>query len=180
LDRVIAVEGERYEVLRLLDSIRTQDEDELSPVALAGLGPSGDSRQAAIDFRNELLEKGWPDGRRVAEMAGAQLGKNPAQYAARLRTNGTLLGVWDAPGRTYRHPDFQFDPLGRLRPEVAELLKTLPGDDEDKGGWRRAFWLYSRHPQLDGKAPAEVFIDDTRRVIEVAQREFQGDRDAHW
>lgn len=128
--------------------------------------------QAAIDFRNELLAIGWPDGKRVAEMARASVGKNPAQYAARLRSNGSLLGVWDAPERTFRHPDFQFDMHGRLRPEVAELFKVLPGADEDRGGWRRAFWIYSPYPRLDEEAPAETFARDAERVIEVAKREF--------
>jgi hypothetical protein len=98
----------------------------------------------------------------------------------RLRSNGSLLGVWDAPKRTFRHPDFQFDHHGQIRPEVADLLKILPGGDEDRGGWRRAFWLYSPHRQLGGETPADVFARDAQRVIEVAKREFQGDRDARW
>jgi hypothetical protein len=179
--RVFAVEGERGDVLELLDSIREQEGSasraEPEPVAEPS---SADPHQAAIDFRNELLAKGWPDGKRVAEMAGTSVGKNPSQYAARLRSNGSLLGVWDAPERTFRHPDFQFDKHGQLRPEVGELLKLLPGADADRGGWRRAFWLYSPHARLDGESPAETFARDAQRVIDVAKREFQGDPDARW
>ncbi|MFM0124541.1 MULTISPECIES: hypothetical protein [Paraburkholderia] len=175
--RVFAVEGELSDVLYLLDSIREQDRPQ---VPISEDASSAKSHQAAIDFRNKLLAKRWPDGKRVAEMAGVSVGKNPAQYAARLRSNGALLGVWDAPERTYRHPDIQFDAHGQVRPEVAELLAVLPGADDDKGGWRRAFWLYSPHAQLGNEAPAAVFPSDAKRVIEVAKQEFHGDNDARW
>jgi hypothetical protein len=181
MSQVFAVEGELSDVLVLLDSIGEQ--------AGGGGRPRGpvledasaaNAHQAAIDFRNELLAKGWPDGKRVAEMAGTTVRKNPAQYATRLRASGALLGVWDAPERTFRHPDFQFDAHGQLRSEVAELLALLPGADDDRGGWRRAFWLYSPHAQLGNETPAAVFPRDARRVIEVAKGEFRGDRDARW
>lgn len=139
-----------------------------------------DPNQAAIKFRNELLAKGWPDGKRVAEMAGDSPGKNPAQYAACLRASGALLGVWDALHCTFRHPDFQFDAHGKVLPEVAQLLKALPGGNNDRSGWRRAFWMYSPHPGLDAESPAHVFKLDAQRVIDVAKREFDGDRNAHW
>ncbi|MFX1737974.1 hypothetical protein PXJ20_30180 [Paraburkholderia sp. A1RI_3L] len=144
------------------------------------LPAASDPHQAAIKFRNELLAMGWPDGKRVAEMAGISPDKNSARYAARLRASGALLGIWDVPHRTFRHPDFQFDAHGKVLPEVAQLLKALPGGDDDRSGWRRAFWMYSPHPGLDAENPAHVFKFDAQRVIDVAKREFDRDRNAHW
>jgi hypothetical protein len=173
---LLEADGSRAEIQKLLDDVR---------VDLAGSSASlpeaavDDSRQAAIDFRNRLLEKKWPDGKRVAELAGAQIGANPNQYAARLRAQGSLLGVWSTPDRSYVHPDFQFDRLGKVRPEVAELLAILP-DKDDRGGWQRAFWLYSPHALLEGRTPADVFANQPERVIEVARREFTGGQDAAW
>lgn len=178
----LAVEGDHGDVLKLLDSIREQDAGDCAapaPVQSPPLATSA-SHEAAIEFRNELLAKNWPDGKRVAKMAGSRSGSNPHQYAARLRSGGGLLGVWVATERTYRHPDFQFDSHGGVRPEVSDLLKVLPSDEEDRGGWRRAFWLYSPHAKLDGETPAEVFVRDPKRVVEVAEGEFRGDADAHW
>lgn len=181
MSQVFAVEGERSDVLVLLDLIVNQvGGPDRRHRAVAEDASPANAHQAAIDFRNELLAKGWPDGKRVAEMAGTTVRKNPAQYATRLRASGALLGVWDAPERTFRHPDFQFDAHGQLRSEVAELLALLPGANDDRGGWRRAFWLYSPHAQLGNETPAAVFPRDARRVIEVAEGEFRGDRDARW
>jgi len=180
----ISAEGPYSDLLKLLDSIRDErvgDCDDLPsaeapPVAAA----KGDAHQEAIAFRNELLSRNWPDGKRVAEMAGAGSRSNPHQYAARQRSNGALLGVWVAAERTYRHPEFQFDAHGAIRPAVADLLKVLPDNDEDRNGWRRAFWLYSPHALLSGETPAEVFALDPQRVVEAAREEFCGDPNAHW
>ncbi|RDU99333.1 hypothetical protein [Trinickia dinghuensis] len=134
---------------------------------------------AAIEFRGELLENGWPDDRRVAELAGEAPGPGAATYAVKARARGALLGVWSAPTLCFVYPDFQFDSSGDIRKEVAELLAVLPSED-DRGGWRRTFWLYSPHPLLDERAPAEIFMDDPTRVITVAREEFLGDPDATW
>jgi len=180
----ISAEGPRSDLLKLLDSIRDETADDCDGPSLAESSPvaavKGDPQQEAIAFRNELLSKNWPDGKRVAEMAGAGSRSNPHQYAARQRSNGALLGVWVAAERTYRHPDFQFDAHGGIRPAVTELLKVLPGDEEDKNGWRRAFWLYSPRPLLSGETPADVFVRNPQRVIEAAREEFCGDANAHW
>lgn len=181
----VSGEGRDDELLELLDSIRRSEQlgdgtapslEDVSRTAAA----SSDAHREAIAFRNQLLSRNWPDGRRVAEMAGAGSKSNPHQYAARLRTNGSLLGVWVAGERTYRHPDFQFDALGSVRPAVADLLKILPGDGEDGNGWRRAFWLYSPHALLSGETPADVFGHDPERVIKTAVAEFRADQQEHW
>jgi hypothetical protein len=179
---LLEADGTRAEIQKLLDDVRVDLRE--SAIALADAEAPAeaaidDSRQAAIDFRNQLLAKKWPDGKRVAELAGAQIGTNPNQYAARLRSQGWLFGVWSTQDRSYIHPDFQFDRLGMVRPEIADLLTILP-DKDDRGGWQRAFWLYSPHALLEGKTPADVFVAQPERVIEVARREFAGKQNAAW
>ncbi|WP_225032061.1 hypothetical protein [Paraburkholderia sp. XV] len=179
----ISAEGSHRDLLKLLDSIvaeKIADCDDDPSSAEAPSVEKGDAHQEAIAFRNELLSMNWPDGKRVAEMAGTGSRSNPHQYAARQRSNGALLGVWVAAERTYRHPDFQFDAHGAIRPAVADLLKVLPADEEDRNGWRRAFWLYSPHALLSGETPADVFVRDPQRVLNAAKEEFRGDSNAHW
>lgn len=139
----------------------------------------GDPQQAAIDFRNALLDRPWLDAPGVCALVGAHV--EPADttaHVARLCAQRTLLGVWSERDDAFRYPDFQFDARGQLRPELAALLASLP-DEADRGGWRRAFWLYSPHALLDGQAPAEAFVSDPERVIDVARREFKGDPNAN-
>lgn len=133
---------------------------------------------SAVEFRDELLEKGWPNDHGVAELAKAP-GPEATTYAIRAQASGDLLGVWSAPRHCFLYPDFQFHRSGAIRKDVAALLAVLPGED-DRGGWRRTFWLYSPHALLDGRTPAEIFIDDPTRVIAVAREEFLGDCDATW
>lgn len=180
----ILAEGDRNNLLMLLDAIRRDEQacqaeaPSLEPANTNA--PKSGAHEEAIAFRNELIAKDWPDGKRVAEMAGTGSTTNPHQYAARQRANGALFGVWVAAERSFRHPDFQFDDHGSIRPAVADLLKVLPNNDEDKNGWRRAFWLYSRHALLSGETPADVFIGDPERVIAAAKEEFSGDPNERW
>lgn len=134
---------------------------------------------AAVEFRDELLEKGWPDDRGLAALSGNAPGPGAAVCASQARANRALLGVWSEPRHCFLYPAFQFHSSGAIRKEVAELLAVLPSGD-DRGGWRRAFWLYSAHALLDDGVPAEIFIDDPTRVIAVAREEFLGDREAAW
>jgi hypothetical protein len=134
---------------------------------------------AEIKFRDELLGKGWPDDRRVAELAGKATGPGATTYAVQAQVSGALLGVWSAPGHCFIYPDFQFTRSGAIREEVSELLAILPSED-DRGGWRRTFWLYSPHALLDDRTPAEIFMDDPTRVITVAREEFLSDSEATW
>lgn len=133
----------------------------------------------AIQFRDELLEKGWPDANRVAELAGKTPGPEAATYAIRARASGGLLGAWSAACHCFLCPYFQFHGSGAIRKDVAGLLAVLPSKD-DRGDWRRTFWLYSPHVLLGGRTPAEVFIDEPTRVIDVAREEFLGDCEASW
>lgn len=173
---LLEADGPQADFQKLLDAISHDLGAKEDSPASAGAEAS---HEAAIAFRNRLLAKGWRDAKGVAELVGAHIGSNPNQYAARLRARGGLFGVWSAKDRSFLHPDFQFDQRGNIRPEVAELLKALP-NEHDRGGWQRAFWLYSPHALLAAKSPAEMFVSEPARVIEVAKREFNGDVDAGW
>ncbi|WP_458788730.1 hypothetical protein [Dyella jiangningensis] len=144
-----------------------------------------DPRLAAIEIRDELLRLHWPNSISVAQRNGVEAG-NGAQWARDKRRAGELLGVWSAPAREFVHPDFQFDQYGQLRhAEVRALLAALAfcedfTQEADRGGWRRAFWLYGKSSELlDGagemQAPAERFATDPAVVIELA-REVAGSR----
>ena len=133
----------------------------------------------AIAFRNELLAREWPDDRRVAKLTGNTAGPEGAAYVTQARARGALLGVWSERLHGFVYPDFQFDRGGAIRKDVARLLAVLPGDN-DHGGWRRAFWMYSPHALLDDQTPADVFQDAPTRVITIAQEEFSGDPDMTW
>lgn len=180
----ISAEGNRKNLLMLLDAIRRDQQgcqaQAPSPERSTANASKSGAHEEAIAFRNRLIAKGWPDGRRVAEMVGTGSTSNPHQYAARQRSRGALFGVWVATERSFRHPDFQFDDHGSIRPAVADLLTVLPSNDEDNHGWRRAFWLYSPHALLSGATPADVFVSDPERVIAVANEEFSGDPNVRW
>lgn len=171
--------GERVKMLALLDAIRDalskRDGTDTPAVAPASIDP----HQAAIEFRDELLRKNWLDAESVAALVGTRPGNDANRHAARLRAQGTLLGVWSAQDRGFLYPDFQFN-AGGVRPEVSKLLKVLPVERDDRSGWRRAFWLYSPHAKLDGKMPVDAFVSDPSLVIDVARSEFQGEPDASW
>ncbi|WP_175051969.1 hypothetical protein [Paraburkholderia sediminicola] len=137
------------------------------------------AHREAINFRDELLRNRWPDDCRVAGSVEVSPSADAGAHLAHARAARLLLGVWSEAQRGFVYPDFQFDRFGKLRPEVSKLLMVLPGDD-DRGGWRRAFWLYSPHALLDGLPPAEVFVSDPHRVLNVAVREFSPDCDSSW
>jgi hypothetical protein len=134
---------------------------------------------SAIEFRDELLEEGWPDDLRVAVLVGEAPGPEATTSAIRAQASGDLLGVWSASRHCVLYPDFQFQRSGAIRKDVAGLLAVLPSED-DRGGWRRTFWLYSPHALLDDRTPAEIFVDGPARVIAVAREEFLDDSEATW
>jgi hypothetical protein len=125
----------------------------------------------------------WDVGTRVVER-GLNLDVKPAFIRRGFFHRGELLSMGkrreqSAPGLCFLYPDFQFDRSGAIREDIAELLAVLPSED-DRGGWRRTFWLYSPHALLDDRTPAEIFVDEPTRVIAVAREEFLGDREAIW
>ena len=139
-------------------------------------------RLAAIEFRNELLRLHWPDSIAVARRNGIGADRE-AHWAREKRRSGELLGVWSAPADEFVHPDFQFDQSGRLRQdEVRALLAVLSLREEftqatDRGGWKRAFWLYGKSPRLldpagEMQAPATRFSANPDVVIALAREEL--------
>jgi hypothetical protein len=52
------------------------------------MNPFGESFQTSINFRDELLEKRWPDEHRVAELIGVPRDADPSEHVARARVEG--------------------------------------------------------------------------------------------
>ncbi|WP_321813132.1 MULTISPECIES: hypothetical protein [unclassified Paraburkholderia] len=133
----------------------------------------------ALKFRDELLARQWPSDHQVARLTGDKTSLEEGSNTTHARATGILLGVWSEHLPGFVYPDFQFDHAGAIREEIVELLAVLPREN-DEGGWRRAFWLYSPHALLDGQTPADVFPGAPTRVIMIAQEEFQSAPDAAW
>ncbi|RDD79726.1 hypothetical protein DVJ77_20845 [Dyella tabacisoli] len=141
--------------------------------------------QAAAALRDELLARDWPTSDAVGHANGAN-----GQWAKDKRAAGELLGVWSANERTYRHPSFQFDASGILRPPVRDLLIALATHadftpEADTGGWRRAFWLHGATLALAGsdgapRVAADVFIVDPEAVICAARKDVDADPQERW
>ena len=136
--------------------------------------------RAAINLQNEFIARGWPTSGEVGLANGGPT-TNPAQWALDRREAGALLGAWSPRERTYRHPDFQFDKEGRLRPAVKDLLAALATHayltaEADKTGWHRVFWMYGTARDLadkDGnsRSAADVFATDPEIVITFARKD---------
>jgi hypothetical protein len=84
------------------------------------------STVSAIKFRDELLQKGWPDDHGVAKLAGDASGQEGTTYVLRAESSGDLLGVWSAPRHCFLYPDFQFNRSGAIRRDVGELPPSCP------------------------------------------------------
>jgi hypothetical protein len=145
--------------------------------------------QEAVAAQNELLARGWPTSAEVGRANGGQF-DNPAQWAKNKRDAGELLGVWSPADNTWRYPDFQFLPDGRLNSRVKELLNALElhpdfNADKDRGGWHRTFWLHRATRGLagpDGRPciAAEVCLEDPDAVIAFAIKDAHMDPNDIW
>ena len=146
-------------------------------------------QEATAAFRDELLALGWPTSAEVGQANDSQTA-DPALWAKTKRDAGELLGVWDPAKKTWRHPNFQFEANGTLRPRIHELLAALAETPEyeqeaDPTGWRRAFWLYSSiSPPIGAggalRMKAEVFVEDPDRVIQLARQLAVFDPNSSW
>ncbi|MBT2116433.1 hypothetical protein KK141_13850 [Dyella sp. LX-66] len=162
-------------------------EVDIGPVVIAA--PARTPAQASAALRDELLGLGWPTSAEVGESHGSKAG-NKGQWAKDRRDRGELFGVWSANERTFRHPAFQFDETGAIRPLVKELMLALSQNPDftpetDKGGWRRAFWLHGPTLALAGangaaRAPADVFATEPAAVIEAARAMTEADTHDAW
>ena len=137
----------------------------------------------ALQRRDELLrDEKWLTAAEVHERLGGSSGAPDAHSrVSRLRQAGELLGVWD--GSRFLFPLFQFYPDsegGRLIPTMKDLLAMLPNNEEDKSGWRRAFWLFQCHASIkDGGRPADALRTDPRAVLRAAHSTFS-QSDEYW
>lgn len=83
-----------------------------------------------------MLRQNWPDHNGIGQFADIPDGENVEAYAVCARAPGQLLGVWAGHRRAFVYPTPRFDRMGKLRPDVAELLAILPSD-QVRAGWRR-------------------------------------------
>jgi hypothetical protein len=157
--------------------------------------------------RQLFLALGWPTSEEVAKRLHVHE-ETPGQWARARREANQLLGAWSPKLNAYVHPDFQFL-ADRLNPKLSALLASLseiPGFDsqEDRGGWRRVFWLYEPRGALseqslgvveamenganfmdailesaslseDPRAPADLFPTNPTAVIELALGDARAD-----
>jgi len=146
----------------------------------SALGSGASAFEASLEIRERLLASNWPDESKLLQLIKTSSRGQDANSALTLmRSEGVLLGVWSTPNECFLYPNFQFDNDGRLIPEVSLLLQILPAEGDDRG-WRRAFWLYSPHAWLDGRAPSSIFAIDPLRIVETANAEFNASPDAGW
>ncbi len=123
-----------------------------------------------------VLTRLMTEGRRLSIAYGQS---EATTYAIRAQAHGDLLGVWSAPRHCFPLPGLPVHLLRRHTGGRCHTPRILPSEDH-RAGSRRAFWLFSPHTLLEGRTPAEIFIDDPARVIAAAREEFQFDRDATW
>ncbi|ODU93058.1 MAG: hypothetical protein BGP23_14165 [Lysobacterales bacterium 66-474] len=146
--------------------------------------------QAAVRLRDEFIARGWPTSADVGRANGVSPNDNPAKWANDRREAGELMGAWSPKERTYRHPDFQFDRHGHLKPGIKELLAALAEHADfaanvDKSGWRRVFWMYGATYELaapDGtpRSAAELFATHPDDVIAYARKSAVPDIGDAW
>lgn len=146
--------------------------------------------RAAIHLQHEFIARGWPTSVEVGLANGGGSTTTPAQWASDRRNAGALLGAWSPRERTYRHPDFQFDKEGHLKPAVKDLLAALAThadltEEADKTGWHRVFWMYGTVrdvADVDGnpRSAAEVFATDPSTVIASARKDAVVDVNDVW
>jgi len=127
----------------------------------------------------EILRSPWAQAKCLV---AAEVGKildattsDPAQMADAERRAGRLLAAWD--GEKYCYPKFQFDGEGRPRPGLQELWAVLPRERSGTLGVEAVLWMWAPDNALEGRAPAEVFVDDPSRVVALARCRREGSAD---
>ena len=97
---------------------------------------------------------------------------NPEAIATQARLAGAIFGAWD--GEQYWFPAFQFDDQGIPRPQIGELIATLPRDRDGRIGVDAALWVVAPDLAFEGQTPAEYFLRDPEHVIRVAHARMHG------
>lgn len=90
--------------------------------------------------------------------------KNKSALAARWRSEGKVFAMEEAGRLVY--PAFQFDPQGRPRPIIADVLAAL---GTRVGPWQVALWFVSPSGWLDGARPIDRLDDDGESVLDAAR-----------
>lgn len=155
-----------------------------------------------MSFVDKLLAEHCITAAEAARAAGIANAEAQA-WANAARAQDDLFGVWSTEARAFVFPDFQFHgaATAEKRRELFRVLRTRIGFDpvsEDKGGWRRAAWLYQPNPTMSPlalvmrhidffsdpvqavkdlpnlsdlpRSPAELFSEDPDEVIAAARQ----------
>jgi hypothetical protein len=133
------------------------------------------SVNAAIAYRDSLLEKAraeaWPTSKAAGRLLGGATASACNEMAAKERALGRLLGIWSQADRTFYHPPFQFASDGLVHPSFYELLEVLSQNpalahSADPGGWGRLEWMF----QLRGSL-SECSLAETASPFGIAEPE---------
>lgn len=108
----------------------------------------------------------WLSSLQLGQLLFPEVGK-PKKEVQRIRREGIVLGVFD--GLHVLYPKFQIVEGGRLHPKIATLMKSLPLKRDASVATHVARWLFTRNPRLKSKTPAEMFVLDADRIIELAK-----------
>ena len=100
----------------------------------------------------------------VDEAAGSDP-QNRSGMAHRWRVHAQVFTV--EVGEEPLFPGFQFDPDGRPRPIIAEVIDVL-GDRLE--GWELALWFTGSNDWLGGLRPVDVLDSAAEQVVDAARR----------
>ena len=136
---------------------------------------NGDKRRATVRWSIEHAERLIKNEKWLTAAEVARLMRLPKDVADELnyepinnmKQDRHLFGV------KYRgealYPLFQFAENGSLKSEMAMVLSVLPRDEY---GWAAAFWFFQSTALLDGKSPANAYVQDAVAVIRAARSDF--------
>jgi hypothetical protein len=130
-----------------------------SPVAVLQARRNAEAREAL------LREFGLLTSLQVAEWAGSQA-KNRAALAHRWKEEGKIFAVQH--GGTTGFPAFQFDPSGRPRAVIADIITTLGSRSSE---WELALWFLAETGWLGGRRPVDLLDSEPQTVFEAARQE---------
>lgn len=121
---------------------------------------------------SRLLSSGdWITAEEVAQL-GNRSPRNAHTLAYRWTKKGLIFSIQHEGRRLY--PLYALDPAAGYKPKAAlrSLIAILP--DDDRAGWRRAFWFDSPNSYLDGRRPKECLSGPLDELLFAARHETQG------
>lgn len=173
-DEVVVVGAFTPEVatqLTRIASLITQQKEQSERLIDAMFSPaltvSSAAAQQALrnaEARQELLnEFGVLDSEQVARLAGSAA-KNRSATVSRYLAGGQVFAIEHRGGRYY--PAFQFDPDGRPRPVIAQVLAAL--QPFGLNGWEIALWFTTASGWLGDRRPVDLLDDDPDEIVAAA------------